>query len=370
VAPEVVERFPEGSAPELPPPWLAAARTAAIALPALEAVRAAPARALHDLRFPVDGEGVEHLTEVHELEILPGPERAQSHGQHLVGALLVVAEGLAVEGDGEDLVVAACGVEPRLEPTEELLGACQAIVEGETPRDGTVVEEDDDLAPLAQMDLVGAGRIEPGMGGVAPVAVRRAHAQRLIRREDGVPDACLGERAQGVHVHGRLRKPEAFGIAPEPVLEVGNAPADLGAQVARRAERKNGMAVGLGERVPVPPPLHAVRIGLEDPLVGFRPRLLQPREQGRSEVEGNVVVVVDDVRDAPGPVLDARCAVRRVALGGDALVPVVEGVRRVLNLDVLDPRVLARRLVEVAVQADEASGHRAFLSNVKVERAR
>ena len=39
------------------------------------------------------------------------------------------------------------------------------------------------------------------------------------------------------------------------------------------------------------------------------------------------------------------------------VVPVVERARRILHLDVLEPRVLARRLVEVSVQAEEASGH-------------
>ena len=44
----------------------------------------------------------------------------------------------------------------------------------------------------------------------------------------------------------------------------------------------------------------------------------------------------------------------RVALGGDALVPVVVRIGRVLDLDRLEPGVLARRLVEVPVDADEA----------------
>ena len=50
--------------------------------------------------------------------------------------------------------------------------------------------------------------------------------------------------------------------------------------------------------------------------------------------------------------------VRAVALRGDALVPVVVRVRRVLRLHRLQPRVLARRLIEMAVDADEADAHR------------
>ena len=50
---------------------------------------------------------------------------------------------------------------------------------------------------------------------------------------------------------------------------------------------------------------------------------------------------------------DARSAVGRVALGADALVPVVVGRGGVLRLHGFQPRVLARRLVEVTVNADK-----------------
>src|SRR2546430_9742555 len=46
-----------------------------------------------------------------------------------------------------------------------------------------------------------------------------------------------------------------------------------------------------------------------------------------------------------------------ISLGGDASVPVVERAGAVLHFHILEPRVLARRLIEVAVQADEAPVH-------------
>jgi len=55
-------------------------------------------------------------------------------------------------------------------------------------------------------------------------------------------------------------------------------------------------------------------------------------------------------------VLDAGGAVGGVALGGDALVPVVVGGGGVLDLDGFEPGVFARGLVEVSVDAEVARG--------------
>ena len=82
----------------------------------------------------------------------------------------------------------------------------------------------------------------------------------------------------------------------------------------------------------------------------------EPAEQRGAEVEAHARVVVHDADDLVLLVGDARGAVGGVALGGDALVPVVIGRGGVLDLDGLEPGVLARRLVEVAVDADVARG--------------
>ena len=52
---------------------------------------------------------------------------------------------------------------------------------------------------------------------------------------------------------------------------------------------------------------------------------------------------------------DAGGAVGGVALGADALVPVVIGSGGVLRLDRFEPGILARRLVKMPMNADEAS---------------
>ena len=68
-------------------------------------------------------------------------------------------------------------------------------------------------------------------------------------------------------------------------------------------------------------------------------------------------VVIHDLDDSLLAIEDARGSIRRVALGGDPLVPIVIGIGGVLNLDRLEPGILSRRLIKVPVDADEAIGH-------------
>ena len=105
--------------------------------------------------------------------------------------------------------------------------------------------------------------------------------------------------------------------------------------------------------------LAAAALAVEDHAIGAGRVLPEPAQQGGAEVEAHARVVVDDADDLVFVVDDAGGAVGGVALGADALVPVVIGGGGVLGLDRLQPWILARRLVKVAMNADEAlgSGH-------------
>ena len=131
------------------------------------------------------------------------------------------------------------------------------------------------------------------------------------------------------------------------------------------------MVVNLGDRVAVSPVrLCALAVGLEDALVGAGRTAVQPGKESRSDVERDVLEVVDDVEDALVLANPSGGRVGRVALPCDPLVPVVIGRRRVLDLDRFKPRVLARRLVEMAVDRNEAFAGRSAIAGPLHWRAR
>ena len=136
------------------------------------------------------------------------------------------------------------------------------------------------------------------------------------------------------------------------MAEVGQAPPHLGANVALGCERQDRVEEGLGDGPA------AGAVGRDDPLVGLDGVVLEPRHQRRSHVERQSFVVVHDGDDAIVVVDDAGERVGPVALRRDPLVPVVERAGRRFPRDLLGPGVLARRLVEVAVD-DELGVHAA-----------
>ncbi len=78
-------------------------------------------------------------------------------------------------------------------------------------------------------------------------------------------------------------------------------------------------------------------------------------------------VVVQDADDLVLLVLDPRGPVRRITLGRNAVVPVMVRRRRFLQLHRFQPRILARRLVKVAMHADVAVTFCQFSHVISVE---
>ena len=271
--------------------------------------------------------------------------------RHLAEAAVVTVR-LAVGGAMDELRPWARVGEGRVEPGNDVLGAVEKALERDRPRDGAVVEEDRQREPARAAPEIGATRIDPA-GRLPCLGAERPHAQGLVRRQDRELHAGLGEHLERLAVDRRLRQPEALRLAPQPRAEVLDPPAHLRDLVAAGGERHDHVVVDLRQRVAVAAARRDARpVGLEDLRVDVRPVTRQPGEEGRPDVERDLLEVVDDVED-PVVLVDAPGrGVRRVALGGHPLVPVVVRRRRVLHLDRLEPGVLARRLVEVAVDDD------------------
>jgi hypothetical protein len=95
-------------------------------------------------------------------------------------------------------------------------------------------------------------------------------------------------------------------------------------------------------------------VGLHDGVVHAGRIFLEPAEQGRPKIEAHPRVVVHDADDLVLVVDNARGAVRRVAFRGNAFVPIVIGRSAFLLFHGFQPRILARRLVKVAVDTDRS----------------
>ena len=275
-------------------------------------------------------------------------------GQRHVAEPRVVAVRFAVGRAVDELGPGAVLGQAAAQPLDQHLATRERIPEGDRARDGCVVEEERERWAAGPAPVVGSARIDLVTDVPPGRLVERADPARLVRCQDRELDAGLGEHLETLAVGRRLREPHAFGIAAEPVAEVLDAPADLGDLVAPGAERHDRVVVDLRDRIAVAAaraPAQPVRF--EDLRVHVRPLAFEPGEQRGADVEGDLLVGVDDVEDAVVRAHAPRRGVRRVALDRDAIVPVVPGVRRVLDLDGFEPGIFARGLVEMPVDGDE-----------------
>ena len=234
------------------------------------------------------------------------------HPRERDGALpVMVPERLAVGGNRDKFGTIACG-----EPLDPRGGIAHQGSEGHVVRERTVIEE--------QGDATAAG------GAMPAGAPARRHTLDLVRRQNGEADPLGGQHVERLVVHRRLRQPHPLRLAPEPPAKVGDSPAHFGLLVPSGAERKDRVMVRHRDGV-------ADAIGGEYGRVRLGGVALHPREQRGPEVK------------AQGP--EGR-GHRGVAFPLDALVPVVVGRGGRLTGDSAEPRVVARRLVEVAVNDD------------------
>src|SRR5690606_9634283 len=149
---------------------------------------------------------------------------------------------------------------------------------------------------------------------------------------------------------GSFGKPHAFRMPTEAKYKILYPPIDLRFLVAGIAQGHDGVVVDLGDRRSVSRKAFcALRIRQQNCLVRFGIVQLHPRQQRGTEIEAYPRVVVYDIADDPLCVENPRGGIGRVAFGRDAFVPVVIGMRRILYFNDLQPCVLSRWLVKMAV---------------------
>ena len=99
----------------------------------------------------------------------------------------------------------------------------------------------------------------------------------------------------------------------------------------------------------------AVRSGVD-----LRGLLLQPGQEGGTEIKTDPGEVIDNINDTFICIENPGCRIRCIAFSGDPFVPVMIRVCRILYLDFLKPGILAWRLIKVAMYTDKTT-HVPFL---------
>jgi hypothetical protein len=361
---EPVDGLAQRPSPRLRPFGRPTHATAAVVAPSFDAVGAAPRRILHDLDLVG---GRRRRTKRRRIRHRDDPLATQAIdriGHRHLAEPVMVTEGLPVGREGEQCISIVLA-EQAAHAVGEQIAIAKPLAEGEATRPLLVPEDHVDRRAAREPARVDAPDVERLRRDVLPVgsATQRAHPARLVRREHRHRDPLGRERFERRQVDGHLRQPHSLRCAPEAEREGTCAPADLRADVARRAQRQDRMVVRLRPRVPVTRALAALPIRCDEIRDQGGRVLGQPRVERRADVEARPRVVVEDAAQPTARVEEARRRVRRIALAEDARVPIAVGRRRRLGLDDAEPWMLARRLIVVAVDGDgtDASGHDRFV---------
>jgi hypothetical protein len=117
------------------------------------------------------------------------------------------------------------------------------------------------------------------------------------------------------------------------------------------------MVVSLCHGITAAEPSDSFPIGFDDFLVKRRVFQLEPTDQGRTEIETEGGIIVDEIEDLSFTIDDTGVGIWPITLEGDPFVPVMERMSALLGLDGFKPWILPRRLVEVAVNGYKCVFH-------------
>ena len=247
---ERVESFSQRQAPGLVPAVATFSRRAsAVRAPALDPVRTAPGAPLAEPGLPARRVRLEVRAEVRDLDVAFLGQPVEHPGHRHFAEAAVVAEGLAVDADGQELVFRGAAVEGAPHAGQQIGAVAQRPLEGDRAGQPTVVEEQHDLLPARQAAQVGPRGVHVSVQVAPRVAAQGTHGLGLVGRQDRVAEPRRGEVFERGGIDRGLGEPHAFGGPAEARAEVLDAPTDLRHAVPRARQRHDDVVVDLRQRV-------------------------------------------------------------------------------------------------------------------------
>src|ERR1019366_3751620 len=348
-----VERRPQRSAPLLVP-RMSAGVASTIAAPAFDAVDATPRTVVDDLHEMFGGMFFQKFAVVGELGDVPSLDFVQCIGERHFAMVVMMAVAFSVGGDVNQLRSLAGVGEAAHQPFCKSFAVVQQSLEGNALRDGPIVEEQIDPLFRWQFRKISSSRVNAGSAYVFELgAVFWPYALGLPWRKNRELNSILGQDLESFGIHGGFRQPHSFGAPSEPAFKIPHSPLDLSHFVPAIGERKDHVVVTLRQSGSMTgKPFRTPLVGLKNRLANLGSLVFHPGQKSGSEVETHLGVVVEQFDDAILGVNNSRSRVRSVALGRNALIPVVIRIGGVLQLNRLKVRVFARGLIEMPMDAN------------------
>src|SRR5262245_1723989 len=142
--------------------------TAAIAPPAIDAVKTAPRGFFNNLHLVRRRMSFEVFAIVRKLCQLIGLDGVQGIGESHVAEAVVMTVTFTVRGDMDELGPVALIVKGPAEPIGQMFAAGEQSFKGDSSSDRSVIEEQSDLSARRQPLFVGLGRIDTRAADILP----------------------------------------------------------------------------------------------------------------------------------------------------------------------------------------------------------
>ena len=272
---------------------------------------------------------------------------------------MMMAVGFAIGRDMNEPGMMLVAGKNTQQTVREIDATFQKVRERHFPGNGPVVKKQMDFLPRGQRTDVSHLRVHSGVFDGRPFFFTDlAHPGGLVRGEDRKTDTVFGEDLQRPGIDRGFGEPHPLGLAAETVLKIPDPPEDLRALIARVGQRHDHMIVHLRDRRAVAgEPGLAFLVRRQYILIIFRRVAFHPGQKRWAEVKTHRRVIINHPGNFFAGAEDAAGRVRRVTFSRDPLVPIVVGMRGVLQLDFFEPRIFPRRLVKMSVDTNITVHH-------------